>query len=88
MSGPKKFNKPVCKILHMDWSNHKYQYRLRDELVGSSLAEENLEILVDEKFDSSPKVWSQPRKPILSFTKRSVASRLGEVIFSVSGPLL
>lgn len=40
----------------MDWGNHRYQYRLKDELVGSSLAEENLEILGDEKFDTRQKV--------------------------------
>lgn len=63
-------------------------YRLKDELIGSSLAGENLEILVDEKFDMSQKVWSQPRKPILSFTKRSVVCRLREVILPVCSTLV
>ncbi|OWK59284.1 Sodium-coupled monocarboxylate transporter 1 [Lonchura striata] len=59
-SGPIKFNKPVCKVLHMDWGNHKYQYRLKDELIGSSLAEEIFEILVDEKFDRVRKSGHSP----------------------------
>lgn len=50
----------MCEILHMDWGNHKYQYRLKDELIGSSLEGENLGILVDEKFDMSHKSGHSP----------------------------
>lgn len=63
------------------------RYRVRDELTGSSLAEENWEILVDEKFDASQKVWSKPKKSILSFTNRSVVSRLREVIRTIYSTL-
>lgn len=44
----------------MNWGNHKYQYRLKDELIRSSLAEENLEIVVDEKFDRARKSGHSP----------------------------
>ena len=43
-----RFNKAKCKVLHLDQSNPRYVYRLREELLESSTAED-LRALVDEK---------------------------------------
>ncbi|GAB0209889.1 cAMP-dependent protein kinase inhibitor alpha [Grus japonensis] len=43
-----KFNKDMCKILHLGQNNKRPQYRLGSVWLGSSLAERDLGVLVDK----------------------------------------
>ncbi|KAJ7404617.1 Sodium-coupled monocarboxylate transporter 1 [Willisornis vidua] len=76
--GPMKFSKPKC----MDWGNYQYQYILRDELIESSPAEEELEIMVDEKFDMSQQCLLATQKANSILASRKETLYTGIVIYA------
>lgn len=44
-----KFNKVICKVLHLSQDTHQYQCRLRDEWIERSPLEKDLEITGERK---------------------------------------
>ena len=85
-----KFNKATCKVLHLGLGNFHYQYKLTDERIEHSLAEKDLGILVDGKLDMSQQgtLSAQKANHILGYVKRSVVSRLREVISPLYAALM
>ncbi|GAB0180065.1 mitochondrial enolase superfamily member 1 [Grus japonensis] len=85
-----KFNKGKCRVQHLRKNNPKHQYRLGVDLLGSSTAEKDLGVLMDNKLSMSQQCALVAKKDnsILGCIKKSVASRSREVILPLCSTLM
>ena len=85
-----RFNKAKCKLLHLEQGNHRYVYRLGEELPESSPVEKNLGMLADKKLDMSQQcalaAWKD--KSILGCIRKGAASRVRKVIVPLCSALV
>lgn len=85
-----RVNNRRCKFLHVGRNNHIYQYRLGADLLERSSAEEDLGVLVDNRFAVSQQCVLVAKKAIgnLGCITESMASRVRVVIFPVYSALV
>ncbi|GAB0178133.1 mitochondrial enolase superfamily member 1 [Grus japonensis] len=85
-----KLNKGKCRVLHQGRNNPKHQYRLGVDLLGSSAAENDLGVLVDNKLSMSQQCAFVAKKVngILGGIQKNMASRSREVILLLYSALV
>ena len=87
---PMKFNKSKCKVLHLERNNPMHQYKWGADLLESRCVEKELAVLVDSKLTMRQHraLGAEAANSILGCIKRSVASRLREVILLLFSALV